>query len=524
MRKFIRYLICALYAILFLSSGMGLFAFGRRDDAEAGDPVNTEWKLCITAFDVSALPVSRHITGDTVMRHLAEAVGKMDFRSRGEEETAYYREVSWARMRADAAIALQTKRNERDLLVYKGDAAWRYRKNLKTVDAAIKGLEEDLVKINALAPVVEGKPALRLSDGNLNGVFSPPPETGTEYQFCTAQGADAVLVGSLSEYHDRLYLSVMMYTLYTRSYSYEDLVLFSSEDLNGAIDEIAYRLTAAVAGILPSAVIVKTNPPDAMVSIDNSFAGRGNMEMYSHSPGPVEIAIRADNHVPASFPVDLEEGMLTEIYIDLTPFGYTAFEMSVPGSSGSAVFVGSLYVGDAPLTLQLPKSQFSYISVITPEGDTGSVVYRDNTLVRGSAQFTRASEDGNIAGRASIGTKTPISPEEKRVDRARRGFYGAYGAFWVILPLALITSGIANNYINSNNYVAASGQYYNDYPAQKEIYDKAVTANKIRIGANIAWGTALGVTFFQIFRYLYVSGGDASPIIKAPAPMPETVP
>jgi hypothetical protein len=28
----------------------------------------------------------------------------------------------------------------------------------------------------------------------------------------------------------------------------------------------------------------------------------------------------------------------------------------------------------------------------------------------------------------------------------------------------------------------------------------------------------LGVTLFQIFRYLYVSGEDAAPIVKAPSP------
>ena len=316
----------------------------------------------------------------------------------------------------------------------------------------------------------------------------------------------------------------MMYTLYTRSFSYEDVILFSSEDLGNAIDEIAFRLTAAVAGTLPSGIIVNANPPDSMVSVDGAFAGRGEMDMYAHSPGEAEIAVRADNHVPASFTLDLKDGELAEVFIELTPFGHTAFEVLVPGSPGSSVFLGSLYVGEAPLALQLPKTQFTYISVVTPEGDTGSVVYKDNSLVRGNAQFVRANEAAGVAGKASIGTKPPISPEEKRVDRARRGFYGAYGAFLVILPISLITVGVANNYINANNYTIGTGHYYDDYDTQSKIYDRAVTANKIRIGANIAWGTALGVTFFQIFRYLYVSGGDASPIVKASAPQQETSP
>ena len=516
----------AAFIIIFLLIGAELFAFGRRDDDESGPPVNAEWTLCITAFDVSALPVSRHVTGETIMRSLAGIIEKMDFRSRGEEEALYYRDVSWAASRSEAAVALQTKRDERDLLIYRGDASWRYRKNLKTIDAAIKVLEGDYEKANERPPIVERKPALCLSDENMDGIYPQPPQEGSEYQFCTGKKADACLVGNLSEYHDRIFLSIKLYTLYTRSYSYEDVILFSSEDLESAIEEIAFRLTGAVAGTYPSAVKVSALPQDAMVLVDGSFAGRGDMEMYTHSPGSAEIAVLADNHVPSYFSIDLNEAELAEINITLTSFGQNALEMTVPGSPGSGVFLGSLFVGEAPLTLQLPKSQFAYISVVTPEGDTGSLVYRDNALIKGNAQFVRANEATDVPGKTSINTKPPISPEEKRVERARRGFYGVYGAFWIVLPVSLLAVGIANNYINSNNYVAATGYYQGDYETQSKIYNNAVTANKVRVGANIAWGAALGVTFFQIFRYLYVSGGDASPIVKAPAPPPgpETAP
>ncbi|MCL2319701.1 MAG: hypothetical protein FWC45_06420 [Treponema sp.] len=510
-----------IFLLLFLFTGSSLFAFGGSEVQADKQPVNTEYVLCVTAFDSSALPPARQLTGGTVTKSLVGTLKELSFRFRGEKETAYYRDYAWAKARSDAAKALAAKRNERDLLVYKGDQSWKYRKNLKALDDTIAKLEADVANIDAAAPVVEAKPAFRLTDGNLNGSYPAPPAPGDEYSFCTAQKADAFLTGTLSEYHGRTYLIIKIYTVYTRSYSYEDSILFSAEDLNGAMGEISGRLAAAVSGTLPAGILVHATPPEALVLIDGSLAGQGEIETRTRSPGTAEVSARADNYLPASVSLELKAGELAELFMDLTPLSRSAFELDVPDSPGSRVYLGGLYAGKTPLVLQLPGTEFTYISVETAEGNTGSVVYRDNSLVKGSAQFTR-SDGSETGGKMAFNTATPVSPEEKRVDKARRGFYGAYGAFWIVLPAALITAGIAKSYVEANNTLPLN--FYSDpgsiddYNTRKKIYDNAVMGRNIQIGANIVWGAALGVTFFQIFRYLLVSGGDAAPIVKAPAP------
>ena len=479
------------FLLLLLFIGQELFAFGSKETEEPAI-VNTEYVFCITAPDVSGLSLSRQITGDTVVRSLAAVFSNLSFRFRGEQEAAYYRDYAWAKSRSDAASALAAKRTERDLLVYRGDPGWKYRKDLKAADDAIVKLEADLAKIDSLAPVAEEKPLFRLTDGNTSGTYPDPPKPGGEYRFCADQKADAFLTGTLSEYHDRIYLKIRMYTLYTRSYSYEDSVLFSSEDLNDAMDEISGRLAAAVSETYQSAILVHTIPQDAMVLVDGAFAGQGEMRKRTHLPGTAEIEVRADNHVPVSFPLELNPGELAELFVNLTPLGFSAFEAVVPGSPGSKVYLGGLYVGETPLTLELPRDEFTYISVETPEGEIGSAVYRDNELVKGNAQFVRHGGGGR---EAVFTTKIPIAPEEKRVDKARRGFYGAYGAFWIILPVSLLTAGVATSYISIN-------------------HDTALW-NGVNIGANVTWGVSLGVTLFQIVRYLYISRADATPIVKA---------
>jgi len=501
-----------LFSFFFFSSAVGLFAFGKKDLDEDKIPVNAEWTLCITAPDVSGLHPSRQIIGAAAARSLADAFVKLDFRLRGAEESAYYRDNAWAKSRTDAAKALQTKRNERDLLVYRGEASWKYKKNLKAVDLAIEKLEEDIVKVNSSAPLVEGKPVFKLSGVDSSGNFPKPPVPGGEYKFCSGQRADAFIALNLSEYHGRIFLQVRVYTLYTNSYSYEDTVLFSTEELNAAMKEISGRLTAAISGIAPSGLRVRASPSDAMVLVDGSLTGRGETEILSYPPGMVEVAIRADNHVPFSIPLELKEEELTDLSINLTPIGYSVFEAAVPASPGSNVFLGSLYVGEAPLTLQLPRTELFYVTVETPEGETGSVVYKDGNLVKGRAQFVRKDEGSGAS--AAINTKIPVSAEEKRVERARRGFYGVYGAFWVILPAALIVSGIAGSYVESSNHAITSGILSDEPERRQKTYNSALKGRNVQIGANIFWATALGAAFTQIFRFLYVSGGDAAPIAR----------
>ena len=509
-------LITLAFAFLFLSfpAGTGLFAFGNRESEEEQVPVNTVWTLCITDPDISALPAGRQIIGDAVVKTLAGALVNVDFRLLGDEESAYYRDYAWAKFRADAAKAVLAKRNERDLLIYRGEASWKHRKNLKAIDEALVQLEEERAKVDALAPLVEGKPAFALSAVSAGGTYPRPPDPGGEIKFCTDQKADAFIALDLLEYHGRIFLGLRMYTLYSRSYSYEEAVLFSTEELSGAMDEISGRLAAAVSGVIPSGILVHAVPEDAMIVINNSFAGRGETEMQSRAPGTVEVAVSADNYVPFSVSMDLNPDELTELSIGLAPIGSYGFEATVPGSPGSKVFMGSLYVGETPLTLQLPRTEPVYITVETPEGEIGSVAYKENNLVKGRAQFVR--KDEGAVSSAAFGTRVPVSPDEKRADRGRRGFYGAYGVFWVVLPAAIITGGIAKTFITSNNYVMSSGVLDDNPESRQKVYNSAVLGRNIQIGSNIFWGAALGVTFFQIFRYLYLSGGDAMPIVRAP--------
>ena len=301
----------------------GLFASGNKEETTETKPVNPEFVFCITALDTSSLPPSMQTVGESVVMSFVNALLGLDYRFRGEEEAGYYRDLAWARSRNETARALQAKRNERDLLIYRGEPAWRYERSLKTVDEAIIKLQADFSAADSLVPLVNMKPVIVLTKENLDGVYPEPPKPGDERLFCAAQKADAFLTVGLSEYHQRLYLQIGVYTLYNNTYSFEDSILFSSEDFSNAMEEISYRLAAEVSGVLPSAILVQATPPQAITTVKGAYVRGG--EVFTLLPGDVEIEVRADNYVPSVFPLELNAGELAEINIELTPLGFIDF-------------------------------------------------------------------------------------------------------------------------------------------------------------------------------------------------------
>ena len=500
--------------LIFLMAGTELFAFGRKQAEAEKAPLNPEWSLALTAFDVSAMSPSWQTAGDTVTRNFAAVLQNLSFRSRGDEESTYYSSYALAKSVSSAADALARKRTERDLLLFRGDPSWKYESDLKTVDEAILKLEEELAKVEASVPRVEGLPVFRLSEKNRDGTFPEPPKPGFENRFCTDEKVDAFITGKLSEYYGRIYLEIKLYTRYTGSYSYEDRVLFSSEDFNQALVEISDRLAARISEIVPSALLVRTAPSDAMILLDGAYMGQGEIEVRSHSPGLTELAIHANNHLPVTIPLELKPGEIAEVSINLSPLGRNIFEVNTPDRPGSRVFLGSLYVGETPLTLELPGTQFSYISVETLDGEIGTAIMRNNDMVRGSAQFVRMDEG---SGRADMLTSIPVTKEDKRVANTRNNFYTSYGAFWFILPASLLTAGVAGTYIAANNYVTSNNLYAGDAARRERLANSAAFGS---VATNAAYGimaASLGVTFWQIFRYITNSNGDSTPINRAGA-------
>ena len=478
-----------IFIFLFLSAL--LFARGDHDTETEIQTRNNEWILCVTDFDLSSLPPEKMAIAGVITRKVVERLGTISFRSRVSEEYAFYEESEWNRSRSAAAKALAAKREERSLLIFRGDAQWRYRQNLARLDAEIEKLVSALVEADNTMPQINSEPLFSLTSANLDFSFPASPASGTEYRFCLEQKADALLAGSVTDFHGRYVVSLKLYTIYTRSFVWEDSVIFSHEDLEGALDEIMQKLLIFLSGNNPATLTITARPEETLVLINRSFAGRGESSSLEYPPGRVTITASAPGHESVSFDADLFAGEHIKININLTPFDYADVEIDGFPAPGS-VYNGALYVGESPLTLRLPVNKMEYIELETPDLQKGTIVYRTPE---------------SIGYAHSLSVRTAIPLEEGRVDRMRRMYYHAWGATWITGIAAWLTY---HSYVNSDNAIrynyGQSGAY------DPEFRENNMVMYYVSMGAMIAVGAVAVLDIIQMIRYINAADRGSTPV------------
>jgi hypothetical protein len=478
-----------LFALLFallLAVSAPVFGRGRAQEAETA-ALNPEWVLCITAFDVASLPPAQRIVGELLSRNLAKSLTDVDHRIRVSEEYTYYGDLAWVLALENAGKKLAAKRAERDLLIYKGYPQWRYKNELKTAAAAIKILEEEYRAAEDAVIKITAEPVFKLTQENTEGTFPAPPAKNGEYYYCASKKADAFVSGEISEFHGRIVLSIRMYTLYTRSFTYEDSFIFSADDMSLVEEELTGRLTAAISGTSPSAISVKTDPEEAVILVRENYAGQGDTGIREHSPGPVDVTVFADGYTGASVSVDLAKGEMAELQFKLQRVPETGFAINSPPEGSASVYQGSLYIGQTPLTMTAPLNQFEYIHGETSKGDTTAVIFR-------------AGEPGDII---TLPSAIPKGKDPTPLGTARRRYYGAWTRFWIALPLAFIITGVTNAYQNA--YI---------YAGNPDVGNTYQILRGVKIGAWSAFGVIAGESLFRIIRYNYTASKSVPKLAK----------
>jgi hypothetical protein len=288
-------------------------------------------------------------------------------------------------------------------------------------------------------------------------------------------------------------LSLKLYTLYARSFIYEDTIIFSPDDINPAMTELANRLAGEMSGMIPAMVAVKTDPEDALIMIQNSFAGLGKTDVLEYSPGEVTIEVFAENYDLISTPVELNSGELTDLTVTLPPTPQEKFDINIPDTSPKgALYRGALFIGEPPLSIMVPKNQYEYIWIETPGGNTDSVAF--------SATPNRS---GNLV---TLKPSMPHLPGEDRVEKARHKLYGAWGRLWIALPLTVLLYGISTAYAptihgqNSGLYLQNSnGFLHNMY---------------FFLGAFATTSYFTAEYLYRTYGYISTASEDAVPLLK----------
>jgi len=479
------------FFLLFLLCAQ-LYARGKVEEPEA-KVYNDEWVLCITDFDVSSVAEEKLPVAGVITKKIVERLSVINYRARVSHEYAYYEGYVWSRSLSTAAKALSAKQDERAQFLYRGDPDWKYKQNIARADDEIVKLRLALEEVEKNPPLINKEPVFKLADKNLEYVFPPAPKVNGEYKFCLDQKADAFITGKIFDFHGRFNVSINLYTFFSQSFVFEDSIIFSPDDIEIALDELTKRLLMELSGNRPAKLAIKTEPPDTLVLINKTFAGRGDISDLEHPPGKMTITASAPDYETMTVETELRPGELAQIDIRLQTADYSEVDISGPSLEGS-VYHGALYVGEAPLTLRLPSNNLQYVELETPDKKKGSAVFL-------------APDRDDLS--YSVSMRTSIPPKKGRVKLARSLYYWGWGLTWLTGIVAWLSF-----YSYSSADAAIKYNYSQTSAYDQGFMDTSQRLYYISMGTAIAAGSLFAIDLFQMGRYLYVGTKGSPAIIK----------
>jgi len=498
---------------------LGLCPFlSAKGKTEPPEPNNKDTVVVITQFDVSDFPPERAAVGGVIARKLTTGLNGLDFKKRDGKEYDYYWSILWMKKQNEAAKKLASKQAERDKLIFSGSSDWKYKKDLAKVDKELETLRETLEAAELTDPSLAELPHFTVTTDNLAGVFPDPPTPGEEYFYCQDKKADAILKGKVHEYYGRVLLELEMWTVWDRSYSFKDKTIFSIEDIDVAMNELIIKLIDSISGMEASVLVVSAKPDTAAIVIDDNYAGKGTSNPVHRTPGPVDVVVYADNYDTVNATLDVKENEEVKAEFDLKPLPVDDYTVDVteqkkskyvpegeePEDKRAKVYQGAFFSGFAPLELSGLEGNFQQINVEQNAINAKKVKGKISTF----PETRHAQTIFQIGTKDNIDLTPKVSPAIGRTEKARKGFYGAFGRLWIGLPIAFVLMGIADSYLNS--WKVLDKTKFTDAAAREEQFNKTKTWYNVKIGAGIGIGLLAADAVIRFFIYMYQANRESS--------------
>jgi len=466
-----------------------LFCLGTAEgpkQAVAGEKGEAVVYVC--DVDVSQMPSEQRIAGARIRSALVQILTEIGERNRSSVEIDRYKDSLWQERKNTAAKALSDARNNRDMLLFKGYSKQKYESELAKITVTIHDLEKKLDLVSKEQPTIAEKARLVLHKDTANGTFAPEPKSGDRRKFCQDRGIDLLITSSLRELYGRWVLSYGIYRSVDDTVLYFDTVAFAPEELASMLPNLASALYQGLSGSPTGAIKITAQPESAEIVVDETVVGRGTTPVLEGPPGSLSVYVTKSGYYPASFSLDRMPNTVSTARISLSPLALHSFEITSPLSDPLTLYIDGLYRGEAPLTLEIPQGRYT-LQVVKGAGN--------NQLQ--SIPLVLTTQDGTLV----LPDQYLQSPGEKPVEKARKQFYGAFGRFWIALPMAFLLNGIANTYINAINYGGS-----------QNLMDPAT---KLYYSSQAAWvltGVFLGESLYRLGSYVYIANRGSSPVVE----------
>ncbi len=453
----------------FLWPSVALFASGESESPEQDLPSGADWTVGLCSFSAPGFDSSGRLALALTALELGRELVKMGVHTASTTEVEKLVESATLASRESAEKDVIAKRNARDLILFQGLSK---QKQAQARDSADEKIIEalKLLEASSVEKPVANKRRIVLAKENQNDALFPPPETGKEEAFCVDKNLDAIITGWARPYYERTLLSVSLFSLADGGNLYTGEIIFSPEDRQRSISSLAESVARAALGEVPAALAVISAGADIVV--DGSYRGRGVIGPLERPAGPVRVDLSAPGYANRQFDLELDSGKLSTIAITLEELRYSELELvplTIDGlpDQESIIRKGVEYIGTGPSTVKVAEDASAYFSAETADKIAEIVV----SAGAGSLAFSlnRSSDDG------------------KELERARKAFYGAFGRFSIMLPIAFLVSGFAKGY--KDRVVFGSSQ------------ETALLGARMDFAGNVLWVTAGVFVAEAVYRF-----------------------
>ena len=486
-------------ALIILMPLSDLFALGSRETVELEPKVEKDTSVVyICAVDTSLLPQEQQIAGHRIVHSILQLVNQTPERTRTTMESALYRDSLWREQKQSTGKALADAWGERDSLLFKGYSRQKYESELQRVQKSIRTLQEKQQYLADNPPLVASTAKLVLHKDNQNGTFAAIPADGDKNRFCGERRVDLLLSSSLKSFYNRWLFSYEVYRSVDDLILFSDSIVFSPEELDTIFDQVASSLYQVLSGSPTGAAKITTDPVSASIFVNNSFQGRGQTPVLEGPPGTLTVEITDSAFYPVEFSLEREAQSLSTATIALEPIARSALQIIGPKDKQLRLYINGLYSGTTPLNITLPNR-------VNQTKDSLKSLYSLRILAEdGSDSETQplpliiSSQPGTITISEEMIVPKPAHP----VEQARKQFYGAFGRFWLALPVAFILNGVADTYSDSYTHSENS-----------DLLSRARTSYYSAQGASVLSGLFLLESLYRLGSYVYIANTSSSPVI-----------
>ncbi len=450
------------FLLLSVCAGGSLFAA----DATLSIPQDTRenWTIGVSEFDTSGVPAEYTYLASSIPQLLLGNLQALsDHTLSSEEQEARAKEVLQAAV-IDAGKKLSTLIGQRDQLLFSTSDIVTRPKQYSSLDSQIETARRRLVFLQGLEPSavqVKAVKPIQYWSGHQEGKLLPSP-AGRPAALAAADSLQSVVFGTISVQAGLAYLDIYGYNSVLDRVDYHKSYAGRPEELYDWVSFATEELAGYLLGRDWASLQIQTAPSSAAIEVDGTLVGYGKAELKYIKPGKHTISVAEAGYARKEQTVDLSPSKTDSVTVPLgEPTGGKSSIDSTPAAAD--VYVGSLWVGQTPLTVPLP---------IQPEEVRISKKgYLDSHFL--------LSPDGPLTVNRTLMSAAIDWSAEIRTRRDR--FYTHLGWFLLSVPIPVILNGLYQNEL----VAASSADFSTLSPA---------TQHQIRVSGNAfyyaAWGTA----------------------------------